>query len=221
MARKKFRNFGIRYALLVFGLFIMASGVAISAKSNLGVSPISSIPYVISLMTDFTIGELTVIMNTVLLLIQIILLRSNFPKAQYLQFPVGILFGYLIDLNLFLMKEYTPISYLEQWALCIASFILIGFGVFCEVKASVTMLPGEGLVTAVTKVTDVKFSKNKVIVDSCLVILSVIISFGYFTSLHGVREGTVAAAIAVGFFAGIFLRKIKLFDKHLVFERIQ
>lgn len=221
MAKHNIKNLGVRYILLLLGLFVMASGVAISAKSNLGVSPISSIPYVLSLMTDYTIGELTIIMNTVLLILQIMILRSNFPKTQFLQFPIGILFGYLIDLNLFYMEKYIPVSYTEQWLLCIISFILIGFGVFCEVKASVAMLPGEGFVTAVTKVTNIKFSKNKVIVDSSLVILSVIISFAYFTTLHGVREGTIAAAIAVGFFAGIFLRKIKVLDRHLVMERIK
>ncbi len=220
MAHSKVRNISIRYSLLIFGLYIMAGGVAFSVKSDLGVSPISSIPYVVSLMTDFTIGELTAIMNTVLLVLQLILLRSNFPKTQLLQIPIGIAFGYLIDLNLIIIEHYAPSTYAEQWILCIASFMLLGLGVFCEVKADVAMLPGEGFVRAVTEVTKAKFSRNKVIVDSSLVILAVIISFVYFTHLHGVREGTIAAAIAVGFFAGIFLRKITILDRHLVTEPI-
>ncbi len=216
MAKSKTKELSIRYSLLVFGLFVMASGVAVSAKSNLGVSPISSVPYVVSLMTDFTIGELTAIMNTLLLLLQIIILRSKFQKEQLLQLPIGILFGALIDLNLRLMEHYTPSTYIEQWSLCLASFLLLGFGVFCEVKANVAMLSGEGFVSALSEVTGVKFSKNKIIVDSALVLAAVVISFAYFTTLNGVREGTVAAAVLVGFFAGIFLRKVKVLDKHFV-----
>ena len=34
-----------RSAIYVMGLFIMTLGVSISVKSNLGVSPVSSIPY--------------------------------------------------------------------------------------------------------------------------------------------------------------------------------
>ena len=210
----------MRYMLLVFGLFIMAGGVALSAKSNLGVSPISSIPYVVSMMTDFTIGELTAIFNIILFAMQIVILRSNLPKAQFLQLPVGILFGYMIDINLILLQRYTPGTYLEQWLLCVASFILLGFGVFCEIKADVTMLSGEGLVSALTAVTGRRFSHNKVLIDSLLVVLAGIISFAYFTSVTGVREGTLAAAVAVGFFAGVFLRKIKVLDKHFVREAV-
>ena len=215
MSKNKTNNLIIRYIVLIFGLFIMASGVAFSAKSNLGVSPISSIPYVVSMITDFTIGELTAICNTILLLLQIILLRSNFPKEQILQFPIGILFGYLIDFNMFLIATYTPSSYTSQWIMCLLSFILLGFGVFCEVKAGVVMLPGEGFVNAITKVKENKFSNNKIIVDSSMVLMAVIISFIYFSELHGVREGTIAAALAVGFFASIFLKRVKIFDRHL------
>lgn len=220
MLDNKIKNLSIRYLFLIFGLFVMAAGVAFSAKSDLGVSPISSIPYVMSMITDFTIGELTAIMSTVLLIMQIAILRKKFPKEQILQFPIGILFGYLIDFNLFLIGSYAPTSYVEQWILCLLSFILIGFGVFCEVKANVVMLPGEGFVNAVTKVTTIKFSRNKIIVDSAMVLTAVIISFVYFTRLHGIREGTIAAAVSVGFFASIFIRKVKIFDRHLIKEII-
>ncbi len=40
-----------RYLLLLAGLAIMAFGVAFSIKASLGTSPISSVPYVISLFS--------------------------------------------------------------------------------------------------------------------------------------------------------------------------
>ena len=37
-----------RVLFYVLGLFVMALGVAIAANSNLGISPVNSLPYVVS-----------------------------------------------------------------------------------------------------------------------------------------------------------------------------
>ena len=42
---EKTRSFPNRLICYFVGLFIMTAGIAISVKSNLGVSPVSSIPY--------------------------------------------------------------------------------------------------------------------------------------------------------------------------------
>ena len=44
---KKIReeNYAIRFLVYIVGLFIMTLGISLSVKSNLGVSPVSSIPY--------------------------------------------------------------------------------------------------------------------------------------------------------------------------------
>ena len=52
-----------RYLLLLVGLSIMAFGVAFSIKASLGTSPISSVPYVLSLFTPLTVGMATIIMH--------------------------------------------------------------------------------------------------------------------------------------------------------------
>lgn len=49
-----------RYFVFLIGLFVSSFGVAFVTKSNLGTSPISSIPYVLSLKFPFTLGEFTI-----------------------------------------------------------------------------------------------------------------------------------------------------------------
>ena len=49
--------------LLAIGLILMALGVALSIKADLGTSPISSLPYVTSLMSSLSVGTTTIIMN--------------------------------------------------------------------------------------------------------------------------------------------------------------
>ena len=54
-----------RYLVLCLGLMIMAFGVAFSIKAGLGTSPISSVPYVVSLFSPLTVGTATICMHCV------------------------------------------------------------------------------------------------------------------------------------------------------------
>ena len=86
-----------RYLLLCAGLAIMAFGVAFSIKASLGTSPISSVPYVVSLFAPLTVGTATIVMHCVFILLQILILRRQYHPIQRMQLPVAVLFGYLTD----------------------------------------------------------------------------------------------------------------------------
>lgn len=85
------------YIVFIIGLFINSLGVAIITKAVLGTSPISAIPYVLSLNFNFTLGNFTIIFSFILILLQLILLRKKFKLEYLLQIPVSIAFGYFID----------------------------------------------------------------------------------------------------------------------------
>ena len=65
-----------KYLIFLFGLFINSLGVAFITKADLGTSPISSIPYTLSLGFKPTIGQYTIIFSLFLIVIQIILLKG-------------------------------------------------------------------------------------------------------------------------------------------------
>ncbi len=87
-----------RYLIFLIGLFINSLGVSLITKADLGTSPISSVPYVLSLNFPFTLGQFTIVFSLVLILIQFLILRKNFRLEHLLQIPVSVLFGYFIDL---------------------------------------------------------------------------------------------------------------------------
>ncbi|EPD70948.1 hypothetical protein HMPREF1219_00243 [Corynebacterium pyruviciproducens ATCC BAA-1742] len=60
----------------------MASGIALSIIAELGTSPISSFPYVSSLMSSFTVGTGTIAMNAAFMVLQMILLRKHYDPRQ-------------------------------------------------------------------------------------------------------------------------------------------
>lgn len=203
-----------RYALLLLGLAIMAFGVAFSIKASLGTSPISSVPYVVSLFAPLSVGTATIVMHCVFIVLQICILRKKYQPIQLMQLPVALFFGYLTDLGVWAVENITYNSYWEQWLLCIVGIFLVAVGVSLEVKAGVVVLAGEGVVLAICQVCPkIKFGYMKVGFDVTLVVVACVLSLAFTQSLQGVREGTVAAAIFVGLTAkqlGKLLAKWKL-----------
>ena len=191
-----------RYLLLLIGLSIMAFGVAFSIKASLGTSPISSVPYVISLFTPLTVGTATISMHCVFILLQILILRKNYHPIQLMQLPVAFFFGYLTDFGVWAVQGITCNTYWQQWIVCIIGILLVGLGVSLEVKAGVVVLAGEGVVLAICKVLPkVKFGYMKVGFDVTLVAIACVLSIVFTGRLQGVREGTGAAALLVGLIA--------------------
>ena len=191
-----------RYLLLLAGLAIMAFGVAFSIKASLGTSPISSVPYVVSLFTPLTVGTATITMHCVFILLQILILRRNYHPIQLMQLPVAFFFGYLTDFGVWAVQGITCNTYWQQWIVCIIGILLVGLGVSLEVKAGVVVLAGEGVVLAICKVLPkVKFGYMKVGFDVTLVAIACVLSIVFTGRLQGVREGTVAAALLVGLIA--------------------
>ena len=191
-----------RYLLLLVGLSIMAFGVAFSIKASLGTSPISSVPYVVSLFTPLTVGTATITMHCVFILLQILILRKDYHPIQLMQLPVAFFFGYLTDFGVWAVQGITCNTYWQQWIVCLIGILLVAVGVSFEVKAGVVVLAGEGVVLAICKVLPkVKFGYMKVGFDVTLVVIACILSIVFTGRLQGVREGTVAAALLVGLIA--------------------
>ena len=202
-----------RCLLLVTGLVIMAFGVAFSIQAGLGTSPISSLPYVLSLFAPFTVGTATIALHVTLILLQILVLRRRYDPVQLLQLPVALVFGILTDFSVWVLQALTPTTYLVQWIFCVVGILLVGIGVSFEVTADVVTLAGEGMVLALCKAFSLKFANTKVGFDVTLVTLSSILSLLFLGHLAGVREGTVAAAIFVGLTAKQVNRPMQAFAR--------
>ena len=190
-----------RICLFTVGLFIMSLGVAFSIISMLGTTPISSISYSLTLITNINIGITTFIFNVALIFIQIIILRSRFRKKRLLQFINCVMFGYFTDLALYIVS-FVPFdnSILYSVLFLIISIFLIAFGIFVYMPANIAPLPGEGCVEAMAIVTNWRFSTIKIAFDATMVIISLILCGLFYTNIFGaVNVGTVISAFMVGF----------------------
>lgn len=202
----------IRYIVFLAGLFINSLGVSLITKANLGTSPISSIPYVLSLNFSLTLGGFTIVFSILLIVLQMLILRKNFKLESLFQIPVSILFGYFIDLTMNMMYFVNPSTYLAKVLYLLLGCGILGFGVYLEVLGDVVMLPGESFVRAVTATWNTDFGTTKVIFDVSMTVFAGLLSFLFVHQLSGVREGTIIAAILVGFIA-------RTFGKYLTFVK--
>ena len=200
-----------RIILFVGGLFVMSLGVGLSIKSGLGVTPISSIPYSLTLASGVNIGITTIIFNAILVFLQIPILKKRFKAKRLLQLINTVMFGYFTDLSLWILSPMPGLPFDVNFTLLIVSMFLIAVGILIYMPANIAPLPGEGVVEAISLAYNKRFSKVKVCFDTSMVVLSLIIC-GLFTSdiFGSVNLGTILAAI----FIGIIIRYLtELYEK--------
>lgn len=189
----------VRIPAYVIGLLIMTLGVAISVKSNLGVSPVSSIPYTITCVVGLEMGKATILFHAVLVLLQILLLRRAFQAKNLLQIFAGILFGYFTTFCNSLMVFFPdPTNLIVRLAMMLFSTGLIAFGLFWYVPADIIPLAGEGAMLAISRTIKKPFPTVKIAFDVTMVVISLVTCLICLHSLGSVGIGTIAAAILVG-----------------------
>ena len=205
-----------RYLIFLVGLFVNSLGVSLITKANLGTSPISSIPYVLSLNFPFTLGSFTIFFSIFLIVLQLIILRKNFKLEHILQIPASIIFGYFIDLTMILFSWVNPEAYIMKIVYLPIGCLILGGGVYMEVLADVVMLPGESFVRAIVLTWKTNFGTTKICFDVSMSVIAAVLSFVFAGRLAGVREGTVIAALLVGFIARLIGKKLA-FLKDMIF----
>lgn len=204
-----------RYIIFIIGLFINSLGVSMMTKANLGTSPISSIPYVLSLRYPMTLGKFTIIFSIFLIILQLIILRKNFKFEHVLQIPVSIAFGYFIDFSMIILGFINPTMYITKIIYLLLGCVVLGIGVYMEVLADVAMLPGESFVRAIVFTWKTEFGITKIAFDVSMTLIAALLSFILMGRLSGVREGTIVAALLVGFIARFIGKKLAFLPRKI------
>ena len=197
-------NMKIRLIVYLIGLFIMTLGISMSVKSNLGVSPVSSIPYTITCITGLEMGKATILFHIVLVALQFLILRGAFQIKSLLQVVVGVIFGYFTTFSNYLFSFLpTTDNLFIRLIMMLGSTVLIAVGIFFYLPADIIPLAGEGVMKAVSDVTHIPFNKVKIAFDVTMVAISLISCLIVLRTLGSVGIGTVIAALLVGAILGV------------------
>ncbi len=190
-----------RALFYVVGLAFVAFGINIAKVSDLGISPVSSIPFVLGeKFTFLSNGNWTTIIYAGFVLVQLILLLKQFKWYYLFQIGVALLFGFLVDGTALIVKLFlsTPDLYVWKLLLILWSIVLIAFGIFLYLEANIMSMPGEGVTVAISTRFKLSVPTAKLIFDISITAIAVILSFCFFGKLQIVREGTAFCMVGVG-----------------------
>lgn len=209
-----------RVAVCLIGSFIYASGVCIMTKAALGISPITSTPYVVTLVTGLTLGTCTMILNVLLIAAQKLVFGKDFTvKTIGMQIGISLIFSVFIDLSIWLFGWFQPATYPGRLLYLVFGCAVLAAGMSLVVMANFVVLPGEGGVKCVMKYTGWEFGTAKILFDCTMVTTAAIVSLVTLGRLAGVREGTVIASILLGTFSKFIMRRFKgRIDRFLGYE---
>lgn len=218
--KEKVVSFLWQHLLLLVSLYLMTLGVVLCVKSCLGSSVISSLPFVFSLagavscVPAWTIGGYTIAMNFLLVVCQVLILRRRFEPMQLFQLVIGFVFGWLIDLNMFLTSGLECTTLPSQLLAQLAGCTVMGIGIAFEVRCGSVTMPGEGISIVISQVTRRPFAKVKIGVDTVLVLLAVGGCYLFFGSWQWnvIGIGTLFAMVYVGLVVRFITPHLGWFD---------
>ena len=194
-----------RLVIYCLGLLILAFGIALSVNSNLGVSPVSSLPYVVSQIAGISLGTCTILVYICYILLQMVISRK-FQPILLLQLVFSTIFGWFVDGAKWVLGDFCLPGYFGQLLMLAASILLIGFSLVLYIDVQLAPMPAEGLVGCLSEKLHKPFSKMKTLVDCSSVCIGAVLSLLFLGRLVGIREGTVLTALLAGRMMGL-LRK--------------
>lgn len=186
-----------RVVFYILGIFLISLGSVLAIKSKLGVSPINSLPFSLTKISNISLGVASTMLFIVYVIIQIIILKKDFDKIQLLQIIFAILFGQLVNFFNAIININLE-SYTIRIILCIGSLFITAIGVFLTITANIVPVAPDGLTNVISIKRNKDFGKIKIYFDCTIVTLSALLLIFSGKSLEGIGVGTLLAAIFVG-----------------------
>lgn len=191
----------------------VALGIILNTKSGLGVSPIISVSYNVSMILGVNFGNMTFVLYTVFVLIEV-LIHIALKKGQgkellitlgkdLLQLPLSLVFTRFM--NLFSAWIPAPENgFVLQLLVLVAGIICIGIGAAMSLDMRIIPNPGDGIVQAIADCIrkTVGFTKNCFDLFNICISISVGLIFAH--RLIGIGVGTVLSVIGVGRVIALF-----------------
>ena len=208
---KKMNKTITRWVLYLAGMIILAFGIILNTKSNLGVSPIISVAFVLSQVFNLNFGDVTLGWYTFFIVVEIIIHlyqgKKNLIIPDLLQFPVSIIVTRFMNL----FSANIPVfSGVMSFVILALGILFTGIGAALSLNARLVPNPGDGIVQAIADLVGKSVGDTKNVFDICCVITAVMISFLCFGEIRGLGIGTVCAMLGVGRVIAVYNRMFKV-----------
>lgn len=183
----------------ILGMFVMSMGISLAINSGLGITPMSSVPYALVLITGLPMRVCMTLVFGAYVLVQFIILGKDSSPALLIQVLISFMLGYFVDFSGSLVESLVFDGLIANIILDLSGIALLSLGLTMYVPMNLPVLPPEGLSKAlVHRFKNLKFHNCKTAVDLLSVVLSVVLSLLFLGEISAVGLGTVLAAVLVG-----------------------
>ena len=170
--------------LWLLGITFVALGVAICSKADLGVSMIAAPAFIVHealsrLWSSLSVGVVEYLIQGAFLLLLCVVVRK-FNWRYLLAFAVAVLYGYMLNLFIFLLGGLQPDTTFVRWLLLILGDMITALGVACFFCTYMPLQVFELFVAEVSEHFHIDIHRVKLFFDLSLLLLSVILALTLF-----------------------------------------
>jgi uncharacterized membrane protein YczE len=204
-----------RIFVLVVMVCIVGTSAALTLKGAIGVGAWDALAATTSNVVTIPVGTVGMCFNFLCIAVELIVLKKNFRKLQFLQIPLSFLLGVIVNFVLYdILDSFTIDSYAMRMALLVGGLALGSFGVGCVMVINMVTFPLEGACMAISEKTGKKFHNLRQLVDVLSVIAVLLLVLVWPQPLE-VREGTIIGVLIFGPLMGIFMKLVNpIFKKY-------
>ena len=180
----------------VLSLAILALGITLNTKTQLGVSCIVSVPYVISQLFRLPLGITTFVYYLLLILLQKLLLGKEFQALQYFQIIASLVTSLFIQGWDLLLPVVRPMWLRITFLL--AGIVITGIGASLSLALDIVPNPADGLAHAVGKKLSRDVGLGKNVIDLISIAIAAALGLLLTGRILGIGIGTLCAMLLTG-----------------------
>ena len=206
------KHFLLCILIFFFGLILLSLGIDLNTKTQLGISPINSVPFNVHQLTGIPLWMCVYAFYLVFILMQWLLLKKDFHPVQCFQLVTSFVNSLLIqffDDRIPLLTE--PVS---QYLVLVLAIVLTAAGISLTAGMKLIPNPGEGVAGAIGIALKKDFGYGKNVLDLGCVALSIAITLIFAGRISNIGIGTVLSMLVTGRIVKLFSAPTgKLYEK--------
>lgn len=180
-----------KYGILAILIILAATSQTLGLKADIGVGACwDAVSLNIYQLTGLKVGTFSMAANLLCVAVQILILKKDFPPIKFLQIPVAVIYGIVINFVYYHILTFELESYWIRMIFWLLSNVGLAVFIGAITVMDVITIPVEGTCYTIEKKFGVGFSKCRFSIDAICIIVSLALSAVFGLSLK-IREGTV------------------------------
>lgn len=201
------RHLGRRICTYIFGILLAAASTNLSVMAAIGLSAFNSMSAIISARTGVSLGDVIILINFIMVLVQMSLLGRHYQIINLAQVPFAIIYGKFISFLATILPDITFTTWYSQLAVLLSAVVILAVGLLMMVGTELVPMPVEGTCLVIAAKTHIAFHNVKIIMDCSYLVIAIVLALVFYGNLMGIGIGTVLLATGTGWTMG----KVKRF----------